>query len=197
MYVIVRLYWSGSCTILFMLGIALYETGSDTILFLFESIQLISTISTSDRVPVVRLWKYLGTSLKFLSINYSKRALQHRLNNVQVVIIETSRFSNFIFRCNLEKNQIAITQYFPDKRLSGWYEIDGSLLGNKFSNKGPWNLKLLGYVQTLTIRRLPKENNYQLENPHIKLKAQYQKCKNLEMHIGNLAKGRQLIGKRF
>lgn len=102
-----------------------------------------------------------------------------------------------VFRTDLSKSQIAITQFFPDKRLNGWYEIEGSLLGNKFHNEGPWNLALFGYVQTLTVNRQPSDNSFLAQNPGITVKCKLQSCDNLKLHIGNLAKGRTFIGEYF
>lgn len=96
----------------------------------------------------------------------------------------------------MKKSQIAITQFFPDKRLKGWYDIEGTILGNKFKNKGSWNLGLFGYVQTLTVTRGPQKFSFLAENPHISVKCNLHSCEKLQLHIGNLAKGRQLIGKR-
>lgn len=97
----------------------------------------------------------------------------------------------------MSKSQIAITQYFPDKRLNGLYQIEGTLLGNKFHNEGPWDLALFGYVQTLTIRRDPQKSGFLVGNPSINVKCNLQSCKNLKLHIGNLAKGRNVIGKNI
>uniref|UniRef100_A0A6P7FUL2 Uncharacterized protein LOC114334300 n=1 Tax=Diabrotica virgifera virgifera TaxID=50390 RepID=A0A6P7FUL2_DIAVI len=96
---------------------------------------------------------------------------------------------------DMSRNQIAITQTFPDKRLNGQYEFEGTILGRKIENKGAWNLALFDYVQTLTVNRKPAGPSAPLENPPIKVKCKLETCKNLELHISNLAGGRSFVGK--
>ncbi|CAH1176094.1 unnamed protein product [Phaedon cochleariae] len=96
-------------------------------------------------------------------------------------------------RTDLDKNQIRVTQTFPDKRLNGLYEIEGTFFGQKVRNQGTWNLALFDYVQTLTISRKPVGKNAPLKNPLIKVKCNLESCQKLEMHIGNLAGGRTVV----
>ncbi|CAH1102359.1 unnamed protein product [Psylliodes chrysocephalus] len=96
-------------------------------------------------------------------------------------------------RLNSNKKEMEITQSFPDKRLSGWYAFDGNILGRKIKNEGAWNLSLFNYVQTLTISRKPAGPSAPLQYSPIKVKCSLETCKNLEMHISNLAGGRTVI----
>ncbi|XP_066251337.1 uncharacterized protein Jhbp16 [Euwallacea similis] len=99
------------------------------------------------------------------------------------------------FRSDLPKNLIQITQFFPDKRLNGIYEIEGTFLGQNVKNSGSWNLALFDYVQTLSIsRKSPRDfsGNF-IKHPSIKVKCNIQTCKKLELHVGNLAGGRTII----
>ncbi|XP_066141541.1 uncharacterized protein [Euwallacea fornicatus] len=99
------------------------------------------------------------------------------------------------FRSDLSKNMIQITQFFPDKRLNGIYEIEGTFLGQKVKNSGSWNLALFDYVQTLSISRKSQRDfsgNF-IKHPPIEVKCNIQTCKKLELHVGNLAGGRTII----
>lgn len=100
------------------------------------------------------------------------------------------------FRTDFSKDSIQVTQFFPDKRLEGWYQIEGTIFGRKFQNDGSWKLGLHDYVQTLTIARKPVrdiDGNVQ-ENPRIKVKCNIQSCKKLELHIDHLAGGVTFVG---
>ncbi|KAH1024381.1 hypothetical protein HUJ05_003871 [Dendroctonus ponderosae] len=61
-------------------------------------------------------------------------------------------------RSDFPKDMIQITQFFPDKRLKGIYEIDGTFFGQKVKNSGSWNLALFDYIQTLSISRKPQRD---------------------------------------
>ncbi|XP_019867009.1 uncharacterized protein LOC109595999 [Aethina tumida] len=99
------------------------------------------------------------------------------------------------FRSDLNKNQIQYTQFFPDKRLKGWYEISGTFLGQKVNNQGSWDLRLIDYTQTTTATRKPYRdfNGLEVKNPELKVKIEIKTCKKLELHIGNLAGGRTIF----
>ncbi|XP_060517857.1 uncharacterized protein LOC132696822 [Cylas formicarius] len=99
------------------------------------------------------------------------------------------------FRSDLPKNTVHVTQFFPDKRLDGYYEIEGTFLGQKIKNSGSWNLKLFDYVQTLTVMRKPARDlrGNPVKRPPLKVKCNIQTCKKLELHIGNLAGGRTIV----
>lgn len=101
------------------------------------------------------------------------------------------------FRTDFSKNSIQVTQFFPDKRLEGWYEIEGTLFGRKFQNDGSWKLSLHDYIQTLTVSRKPIKDpdGHVQENPQIKVKCNIQSCKKLELHIDHLAGGMTFVGK--
>ncbi|KAL1490588.1 hypothetical protein ABEB36_013256 [Hypothenemus hampei] len=92
-------------------------------------------------------------------------------------------------------NQIHVTQVFPDKRLNGIYEVDAIIFGQKVKNSGSWNLALFDYIQTLTISRKPQKDltGKFMKRPPIKVACRIQTCKQLELHIGNLAGGRTII----
>ncbi|XP_056633371.1 uncharacterized protein LOC130442971 [Diorhabda sublineata] len=96
-------------------------------------------------------------------------------------------------KTNMPKNEIAITQTFPDKRLNGWYEFEGDILGRKIKNAGFWNLTLFDYVQTLTVSRKPAGASAPLEYSPIMVKCNLETCKNLELHISNLVGGRTIV----
>lgn len=74
------------------------------------------------------------------------------------------------------------------------YEIEGTFFGQKVHNQGSWNLSLFSYVQTLTISRTYDKNAISDQNPSIKVKCNIQSCDKLELHIGNLAGGRTIVG---
>ncbi|CAH0558266.1 unnamed protein product [Brassicogethes aeneus] len=99
------------------------------------------------------------------------------------------------FRSDLNKNLVQYTQFFPDKRLKGSYEISGEFFGQKVQNQGSWDLRLIDYTQTTTATRKPirDSRDVEVENPPIKAKIQIQTCKKLELHIGNLAGGRTIF----
>ncbi|CAG9859242.1 unnamed protein product [Phyllotreta striolata] len=96
-------------------------------------------------------------------------------------------------KMNHNKNEVAITQSFPDKRLKGWFEFDGNILGAKVKTQGPWNLSLFDYTQTLTVSRKPAGPSAPLSHHPIKVKCNLHTCKNLELHVGNLAGGRSFL----
>ncbi|XP_074025625.1 juvenile hormone binding protein 16 isoform X2 [Leptinotarsa decemlineata] len=96
-------------------------------------------------------------------------------------------------RTDFNKDQMLVTQFFPDKRLNGSYEIEGSFFGQKVRNQGIWDLALFDYIQTLTISRKKAGPSAPLKNPPIKVKCNIQSCKKLELHIGNLAGGRTIV----
>ncbi|KAJ8921738.1 hypothetical protein NQ315_010648 [Exocentrus adspersus] len=99
------------------------------------------------------------------------------------------------FKTDFTKHSVQITQFFPDKKLNGWYEIEGTFLGQKFKNEGSWKLSLFDYIQTLTVSRKPVKDSdgYETENPQIKVKCNIQSCKKLELHIGHLAGGLSIV----
>ncbi|XP_050309449.1 uncharacterized protein LOC126745585 isoform X2 [Anthonomus grandis grandis] len=115
------------------------------------------------------------------------------LRNVTEAGWTDSQVTNF--RSEFPKNQIKVTQIFPDKRLNGYYEIDGTFLGQKVKNSGAWDLKLFDYSQTLTVSRKPQKDldGEYMRRPPIKVKCNIQTCKKLELHIGNLAGGRTIV----
>ncbi|XP_019759552.2 uncharacterized protein LOC109537331 [Dendroctonus ponderosae] len=98
-------------------------------------------------------------------------------------------------RSDFPKDMIQITQFFPDKRLKGIYEIDGTFFGQKVKNSGSWNLALFDYIQTLSISRKPQRDltGKEMARPPIKVKCNIKTCKKLELHIGNLAGGRTVL----
>ncbi|KAJ8962330.1 hypothetical protein NQ318_018312, partial [Aromia moschata] len=99
-------------------------------------------------------------------------------------------------RSDFPRHQIHITQFFPDKRLDGWYEIEGTFFGQKVHNRGSWNLSLFDYVQTLTITRKPVKGyggDHDEENPPLSVKCNIQTCQKLELHIDHLAGGRTIV----
>ncbi|XP_076270153.1 uncharacterized protein LOC143202476 [Rhynchophorus ferrugineus] len=92
------------------------------------------------------------------------------------------------------KNQIQVTQSFPDKRLKGWYAIEGTFLGTKVKSSGGWNLALFNYSQTLTVSRKSSGSfGNLLDSTPIKVKCNLHSCQKLELHIENLAGGRRII----
>ncbi|KAL3282185.1 hypothetical protein HHI36_005379 [Cryptolaemus montrouzieri] len=99
------------------------------------------------------------------------------------------------FRCDFNNNLVQYTQTFPDKRLQGWYEIDGFFMGRHMKNKGTWSLGLFDFVQTTTITRKPQKdgNGKYVPNPPLKVKVNIQSSKRLELHIGDLAGGRRIV----
>ncbi|XP_018564132.1 uncharacterized protein LOC108905658 [Anoplophora glabripennis] len=99
------------------------------------------------------------------------------------------------FKTDFSKNQIQVTQFFPDKKLDGWYEIEGSFFGRKFQNQGSWKLSLFDYIQTLTVVRksVKDSDGYEKENPQIKVKCSIQSCKKLGLHIDHLAGGLTIV----
>ncbi|RZC40074.1 uncharacterized protein BDFB_001655, partial [Asbolus verrucosus] len=100
------------------------------------------------------------------------------------------------FKCDFNKHFIQFTQFFPDKRLNGWYEIEGTFFGQKVANQGSWNLRLQDYVQTMTVTRKPvrDKRGYAIPNPSLKVDVNVQSCNKLELHIGHLAGGRTIVG---
>lgn len=92
---------------------------------------------------------------------------------------------------------IQFTQFFPDKRLQGEYEFSGTILGSKMKNQGIWNLTLYDYVQTMTLTRKPRRaaNGTMVYDTPIKAKVNVQTCKDLNLHISNLLRGRSVLGK--
>lgn len=102
------------------------------------------------------------------------------------------------FRSDLNKNYIQFVHFFPDKRLTGEYEINGNFLGTKIDNKGHWNLALYDYIQTMTISRKPRQDELgrKIYDTPFKVGVQLQSCKNLELHISHLFAGRALVGKK-
>lgn len=96
-------------------------------------------------------------------------------------------------KSNLRQNQVELTQFFPDKRLNGFYEVEGTFFGQKVKNSGSWNLALHDYIQTLTVTRKNQGEKYR-KRPKINVKCSIKTCKKLELHIGNLAGGRTIIG---
>ncbi|KAK9888487.1 hypothetical protein WA026_000738 [Henosepilachna vigintioctopunctata] len=99
------------------------------------------------------------------------------------------------FRCDLKNNLIQYTQTFPDKKLNGLYEIDGSFMGRPISNQGSWSLGLYDFVQTTTITRKPQKDGRgkYISKPPLKVKVNIQNSKKLELHIGHLAGGRRIV----
>nr|CAH7731858.1 unnamed protein product [Callosobruchus chinensis] len=115
----------------------------------------------------------------FFSYKLSLRNVsEHGWSSSQVTKLKTDFY----------KNQMQVTQFFPDKRLNGWYDFEGSILGQKVRNSGSWNLSLFDYVQTLTVSRKSSTR----QNP-VKVKCSIQSCKKLELHIGNLVGGRTIL----
>lgn len=100
------------------------------------------------------------------------------------------------FRSDLDKNYIQFIHFFPDKRLSGQYEINGNFLGTKINNKGSWNLALFDYIQTMTVSRKPRNDEYgrKVYDTPLKVSVNLQSCKNLELHISHLFGGRSIVG---
>lgn len=100
-------------------------------------------------------------------------------------------------RSDFNKNYIQFVHFFPDKRLNGEYEINGNLLGTKINNKGTWNLALFDYIQTMTITRKPRQDEYgrKIYDTPLKVNVNLQSCKNLELHISHLVGGRSIVGK--
>ncbi|KAG5875564.1 hypothetical protein JTB14_016934, partial [Gonioctena quinquepunctata] len=96
-------------------------------------------------------------------------------------------------RTDFTKEQMVITQFFPDKRLNGSYEIEGTFFGQKVRNQGTWDLALFDYIQTLTISRKGAGPSAPLKTAPIKVKCSILSCKKLELHIGNLAGGRTIV----
>ncbi|XP_044267156.1 uncharacterized protein LOC123012968 isoform X1 [Tribolium madens] len=99
------------------------------------------------------------------------------------------------FRTDFNKHFIEFTQFFPDKKLSGLYEIEGTFFGNKITNQGSWNLNLFDYVQTMTVTRKPRRDasGQIIPNPPLKVQVNVQSCNKLELHIGHLAGGRTIV----
>ncbi|XP_030766709.1 circadian clock-controlled protein-like [Sitophilus oryzae] len=99
------------------------------------------------------------------------------------------------FSTNPDKYHVQVTQDFPDKRLNGIYEMDGTFFGQKIKNSGSWNLALFDYSQTLTVSRKPIRGlgaRYSRNAP-IKVTCNIHSCKRLQLHISNLLGGRPLV----
>ncbi|CAH1994661.1 unnamed protein product [Acanthoscelides obtectus] len=109
---------------------------------------------------------------------YLRNVSEHGWTSSQVTKLKT----------DFHRNQIQVTQFFPDKRLNGWYDFEGSILGQKVRNSGSWNLSLFDYVQTLTVARPAMDSS-----SSIRVKCSIQSCKKLELHIGNLVGGRTIL----
>lgn len=140
-----------------------------------------------------KLWRLWKSSSNFKSNeNDPQKFFFVSTNFVALVFIHLIK----CFRSDFPKDMIQITQFFPDKRLKGIYEIDGTFLGQKVKNSGSWNLALFDYIQTLSISRKPQRDftGKEMARPPIKVKCNIKTCKKLELHIGNLAGGRTIIG---
>jgi hypothetical protein len=100
------------------------------------------------------------------------------------------------FRSDLNRNYIEYTQFFPEKRLNGLYEIEGTFFGNKVSNQGTWNLDLFDFLQTTKVTRKPRRNalGQAIPNPPLKAEFYVQTTNKLKLHIGHLAGGRTIVG---
>lgn len=59
-------------------------------------------------------------------------------------------------------------------------------------------MALFDYIQTLSVSRKPQKDSSGkvMMRPPIKVKCNIQTCKKLELHIGNLAGGRTVLGKK-
>ncbi|KAJ3654894.1 hypothetical protein Zmor_014047 [Zophobas morio] len=98
-------------------------------------------------------------------------------------------------KTDVNRHLIQYTQFFPDKGLDGFYEIEGTFFGNKISNSGAWNLKLYDYIQTTTITRKPQRdvNGGLIPHPPLKVEINAKSSRKLELHIENLAGGRTIL----
>ncbi|KAF6203877.1 hypothetical protein GE061_002212 [Apolygus lucorum] len=90
------------------------------------------------------------------------------------------------FKSNPKKNFVQYTQYFPEKALDGDYEFEGSLMVSNMANAGKWNLTLYDYIQTTTLAKPPKSDR-------IKVRIEVQQIGNMNLHIGNLLRGRTVM----
>ncbi|KAJ3633809.1 hypothetical protein MTP99_010734 [Tenebrio molitor] len=99
------------------------------------------------------------------------------------------------FKSDLNRNYIEYTQFFPEKRLNGLYEIEGTFFGNKVSNQGTWNLDLFDFLQTTKVTRKPRRNalGQAIPNPPLKAEFYVQTTNKLKLHIGHLAGGRTIV----
>ncbi|BES97639.1 Haemolymph juvenile hormone Hypothetical protein protein (JHBP) [Nesidiocoris tenuis] len=90
------------------------------------------------------------------------------------------------FRSNPSKRFVQYTQYFPEKALDGEYQFEGKAGVSTMANAGRWNLTLYNYIQTTTMSKPPKADR-------IKVRIEIQQIGNMDLHIGNLLRGRTLM----
>ncbi|KAJ8673659.1 hypothetical protein QAD02_004921 [Eretmocerus hayati] len=105
------------------------------------------------------------------------------LRNVTESGWSASKVTKFV--SDLNNYKVVYTQSFPEKFLSGDYEVSGVVLGSKMKNKGKFTLALYDLVQTTTISKEP--------NSKIKARVEVQTIRDLKLHISNLLYGREFL----
>ncbi|XP_014210393.1 uncharacterized protein LOC106640772 [Copidosoma floridanum] len=105
------------------------------------------------------------------------------LRNVTESGWTASKVTKFV--SDLKNYKVVYTQSFPDKFLSGDYEVTGAVLGSKMKNKGKFTLALYDLVQTTTITKEP--------GAKVKVRVEVETIRDLKLHISNLLAGREFL----